>query len=234
MPEDIKYLVLSEVVYQNIRESIIDCKYKSGQRLLLKKIADEMKVSITPVREAFKKLEKDGLIRIVPNNGAIVIVFTLRDVVELYDIRRQLECLAVELLTDTINKKILDELVEICDKSDSYLKKGNLNLYVIYNNEFHQLLVKSAQNQRLIKLYNEISRQLSILARKTANFPGKPKKSVAEHREIIKAMAQKNVELAKRLIQDHIKSTKMDILKEVKRILKKEEIDFNTKINKFI
>jgi len=234
MPKDIKYLGLSEVVYQNIRESIINCRYKSGQRLLLKKISDEMKVSITPVREALKKLEKDGLIKLVPNNGAIVIVLRIRDVIELYDIRRQLECLAVELLAENINKKLLDELDELCDKSDSCLKKGNLNLYVKYNNEFHQLLIKSAQNQRLIKLYNEISGQLSLLASKTANFSGKPEKSVAEHREIIKAIGQKNVELAKRIILGHIKSTKMDILKEVQNILKKKEIDLNTKISEII
>lgn len=62
-----------------------------------------MKVSITPIREALKKLEKDGLIKIVPNNGAIVMTFTLRDVIELFDLREQLECLAAGLLTENIN-----------------------------------------------------------------------------------------------------------------------------------
>ncbi len=87
-----------------------------------------MKVIITPVREALKRLEKDGLVEIIPNNGAIVITFTLRDIIELYDLRRQLECLAVELLAERTNEKLLGELGEICDESDSYLKKENLSL----------------------------------------------------------------------------------------------------------
>lgn len=110
------------------KREAINCKYKSGQRLLLKNIANEMKVSIISVREALKKLEKDGLVEIIPNNGAIVITFTLRDIIELYDLRRQLECLAVELLAERTNEKLLDELGEICDESDSYLKKRNLSL----------------------------------------------------------------------------------------------------------
>ena len=151
-----------------------------------------MKVSIIPVREALKKLEKDGLVEIIPNNGAIVITFTLRDIIELYDLRRQLECLAVELLAERTNEKLLDELGEICDESDSCLKKRNLSLYIKCNNKFHQSLIKYTQNKRLIKFYNEISGQLSILASKTASFSGKPKKSAAEPREIMKAIDQKN------------------------------------------
>lgn len=234
MPEGIKYRALSEVVYQNIRESIINCRYKSGQRLLLKKISDEMEVSITPVREALKKLEKDGLVELAPNNGAMVIDLGLRDIIELYDLRRQLECLAIELLGDNINKKLIEKLGEICDKDEDCLREDNLNLHVKYNNEFHELLIKSAQNKRLVKFYNEISGQLSILAGKTAKIPGWAKKSLTEHIEIVKALDKKNTELAKKIIFNHIQGTKEDILKKAKDVLKNREIDFDIKIEKII
>lgn len=78
------------------------------------------------------------------------------------------------------------------------------------------------------------SGQLSILASKTASFSGKPKKSAAEHREIMKAIDQKKLELAKRIIQDHIKSTKIDSLTEVQNILEKKEINLDIKINEII
>ncbi len=228
------YHALSEVIYQNIRESIINCRYKSGQRLLLKKISDEMGVSITPVRESLKKLEKDGLVKLVPNNGAMVIDLGIRDVIELYDLRRQLECLAIELLADNISKKLIDKLGDICDKDENCLREDNLNLHVEYNNKFHELLIKSAQSKRLVKFYNEISGQLSILAGKTAKIPGQAKKSLTEHIEIVKALDKKNTELAKKIIFNHIQGTKEDILKKVKDVLKKREIDLNIKIDKII
>jgi len=146
-------------------------------------LSNEMKVSITPVREAFKKLDKDGLVKIIPNKGAIVTVLTLKDIVEIYDLRRQLESLAVELIIKKITKNIIDELNEICDKDDDYIIKGNLDLHTKCNNKFHKLLVKFSQSERLNKFYSDISGQLSLVMSKTINFAGESSYWSTDHME---------------------------------------------------
>jgi len=228
------YYTLTETIYQNIKELIINGKYKNGSRLLLNDLSNEMDVSITPTREALKKLEKDGLVKIIPNRGAMVINLTLRDVIEIYDIRKQLESLAIELFIKGKKENILDELDKICDEDDNCLKNGDLNLHIKYNYKFHKLLVKFSENKRLIKFYDELSGQLSMLVGKTINFAGEPEKSADEHRKILEALRQKNMELAKKIIQRHIQNAKKDILNRAKNISKEKKINLNTELDKII
>jgi len=228
------YYTLTETIYQNIKELIINGKYKNGSRLLLNDLSNEMNASITPTREALKKLEKDGLVKIIPNRGAMVINLTLRDVIEIYDIRKQLESLAIELFIKGKKENILDELDKICDEDDNCLKNGDLNLHIEYNYKFHKLLVKSSENKRLIKFYDELSGQLSMLVGKTISFAGEPKKSADEHRKIIEALRQKNMEPAKKIIQSHIQNAKEDILNRAKNISKEKKINLNTELDKII
>lgn len=232
--ERTNYYTLSEIIYRDIKESITNHKYKNGSRLLLKNLSNEMKVSITPVREAFKKLDKDGLVKIIPNKGAIVTVLTLKDIVEIYDLRRQLESLAIELITKRITKNMVNELNEICDKDDDCLIKGNLDLHIEYNNEFHKLLVMFSQNKRLNKFYSELGGQLSLVMSKTINFAGEPKKSAIEHRKIIEALKKGNVEIAKKIIQSHIQNAKEDILSRARNMFKEKKINYNIKIDEII
>ena len=228
------YYTLTETIYQNIKELIINGKYKSGSRLLLNNLSNEMNVSMTPVREALKKLEKDGLVAILPNRGAIVISLTLRDVIEIYDLRKQLELLAVELFIKNKKQNELDELSKICDEDDDHLRNGDFNSHIKCNYKFHMLLIKSGENKRLIKYYNELSGQLSILVGRTISFAGEPKKSADEHRKIVEALRQKNIKLAKKIIQSHIQNAKEDILNKAKIMFKSKKINYDTKIDEVI
>jgi DNA-binding GntR family transcriptional regulator len=228
------YCTLTETIYQNIKELIINGKYKSGSRLLLNNLSSEMNVSITPVREALKKMEKDGLVKIIPNKGAIVISLTFRDVIEIYDLRKQLELLAVELFIKNKKQNELDELSKICDEDDNYLRNGDLNSHIKCNYKFHMLLIKSGENKRLINYYNELNGQLSILVSRTISFAGEPKKSADEHKKIIEALRQENVELAKKIIQNHIQNAKEDILNRSIIMSKSKKINYDTEIDEVI
>jgi len=228
------YRTLTETIYQNIRKSIIKRKYKSGNRLLLNDLSNEMNVSMTPVREALKKLEKDGLVMILPNRGAIVISLTLRDVIEIYDLREHLESLAVELFIENKRENILDKLEKICDEDEDCLRKNDLDLHVECNYKFHILLVKSCGNKRLIKFYDELSGQLSVLVGRTISFAGEPKKSASEHRELIETLKMGNIELSKKIIQNHIQNAKKDILSRAKILFKNNKLNLDIKIDKII
>jgi len=228
MLESNNYYTLSEIVYEKIKDSIVTHRYECGSRLYLKKLSTEMKVSMIPVREALKKLEQEGLIEIIPNKGAIVKTYTIKDLIEIYDLRRQLESLAVEILAKKINQSNLDELRKICDLDEKSLKKGNLEYHNIYNREFHECLINFSQNSRLIKFYNELSGQMYTLVSITTVFAytngDGAKYNAQKHREIIKALEKKDAEHAKKIVQEHIQLSKELALKRIKNVMQKNEI----------
>jgi len=238
MLESNNYYTLSEIVYEKIKDSIINHRYESGCRLYLKNLSEEMNVSMIPVREALKKLEQEGLIDIIPNKGAIVKTYTIEDLIEIYDLRRQLESLAVEILVNKINQGNLDKLKRICEMDEKSLGKDNLEDHNKYNREFHESLINFSQNSRLIKFYNELSGQMYTLVSITtifayANGEG-AKYNTRKHREIIKALEQKDVEKAKKIIQEHIELAKELALKRIKNILEKKEISLDNKIGEIV
>jgi len=236
MLESNNYYTLSEIVYKKIKDSIITHVYKFGSRLYLKNLSAEMNVSMIPVREALRKLEQEGLIEIIPNKGAIVKTYTVKDLIEIYDLRRQLESLAVEILVNKINQSNLDELKKICELDEKSLGKGNLEDHNKYNREFHKCLVNFSQNSRLIKFYNELNGQMYTLVSITTLFAytnGEgAKHNVRKHREIIKAIEQKDAKDAKKIIQEHIKLSKELALKKIKNMMQNNEIVQDSKIDK--
>jgi len=236
MLESNNYYTLSEIVYEKIKDSIITHVYKFGSRLYLKNLSAEMNVSMIPVREALRKLEQEGLIEIIPNRGAIVKTYTIKDLIEIYDLRRQLESLAVEILVNKINQSNLDKLKRICEMDEKSLGKGNLEDHNKYNRKFHESLINFSQNSRLIKFYNELSGQMYTLVSITTilaytNGEG-AKHNIRKHREIIKAIEQKDAEQAKKIIQEHIQLSKELALKRVKNVMQNNEISQDSKIDK--
>lgn len=235
MLESNNYYTLSEIVYGKIKDSIITHVYKFGSRLYLKNLSTEMNVSMIPVREALRKLEQEGLIEIIPNRGAIVKTYTVKDLIEIYDLRRQLESLAVEILVNKINQSDLDKLKVICEMDEKSLGKGNLEDHNKYNREFHKCLVNFSRNSRLIKFYNELSGQMYTLVSITTIFAytnGEgAKHNVRKHREIIEAVEQKDIEHAKKIIQEHIQLSKELAIKKIKNVMRNNEISQDSKID---
>lgn len=218
-----KYYTITETVYQRIKDSILKGKYKNG-RLLLHDLANDMNVSITPIREALKKLEKDGLINIIPNKGAVINQFTFKDVKEIYDIRLQLESMAIELLMKKNNKKILEGLERLVILSEKSVENNDLKLSAECCHKFHKFLVSASDNTRLIKFYNELDGQLSILMDRTAYFSNESKRSSLEHRKIFEAIREDDLNLAKMNIGKHIANAKEDILERSKNIFIKASV----------
>lgn len=209
-----QYQTLTETIYQRIKKSIIQDKYKNN-RLILNNLANELNVSITPVREALKKLEKDGLIVINPNKGAVIKKLTFKDICEIYDIRLILESLAVESIFKNKRKNFLERLDKLLTKSEKVFENNNEEACVEYCCKFHKLLVSGSDNTRLIKFYNMLDGQLSFLIKRKVYFSGESKRSLLEHRKIFEAIKQNNQNLAKRNIKEHIEYAKNGILKKL-------------------
>ena len=139
-------------VFQKLRDDILNGRYQENDELKESAIGDELGVSRTPVREAFRQLELEGLIRIVPNKGAYVTGITTTDVADIYEIRSLLEGLCARWATKRISTEQIDEMEEIILLSEFHLAKGHYEQLTELDNRFHQLLYDACESKILIHL----------------------------------------------------------------------------------
>lgn len=200
------YKPLRDVVFESMREAILKQILKPGERLMEEQLAEDMGVSRTPVREAIKKLEQEGFVVLVQRKGAYVAELSPNDARELYEIRAGLEVLAcglaAERATNTeieeMQKHILQELEQLESESDDFIHTVKVDI------GFHDLIYKASRNQRLIMILNNLTEQVYRIRMTSIMLPGRKKKSLEEHRQIMEAISDRNIELAKRLAQEHI------------------------------
>lgn len=139
-------------VFRKLREAILNGSYQENDELKEAAIAEELGVSRTPVREAFRQLELEGLIRIVPNKGAYVTGISASDVADIYEIRSLLEGLCARWATEKITKEKIEELEEIILLSEFHLSKEHYDQLIELDNRFHLHLYEACESKMLIHL----------------------------------------------------------------------------------
>jgi len=145
---------IRDMIYDSIRQAIFEGELKAGDRLVEKELAEKMKVSRTPIREALRKLEAEGLIRHVPRKGVVVKDFTKEEIIEIYSIRQALEALAITYTIKNITKEEIKKLKDIINKMRELTDKDDtINLFKT-SQEFNDILLGSCKMPRLIKLIN--------------------------------------------------------------------------------
>lgn len=194
-----------------IRQAILKGDFKPGERLKQADLADAMGVSRMPIREAFQKLEAEGLIKLEPHKGAVVKSIHVGDIEEIYALRAELEKMAVyqsiEHLTDE-DMKQLNALVEQMELSE------DVDEFINYNIEFHRLLIKRCTWERLNSF---ISTLWNGLPQQTPHIlHGQKDTSNIEHRSILNAVMNKDKETAANLVSNHISRTGNMLVKSLK------------------
>lgn len=191
-------------VFSKIREDILSGKYKEHEELREVAIGEELGVSRTPVREAFRQLELEGLIQIVPNKGAYVTGITAKDVGDIYMIRSKLEGLCARWATDHITKEQMEELEENVYLADFHAQKGHLDQMAELDNRFHQILYESCDSKQLARLLEDFHEYVLRVRRKTLSNGGRGRISNDEHRQIMEAIKAKDKDMAEALANEHI------------------------------
>ena len=202
------YKPLRDVVFETLRDAIIRQVLKPGERLMEIQLADEMGVSRTPVREAIRKLELEGLVVMVPRKGAYVAGVSMTDIHEVYEVRSALEMLAVTLAAERITDEELDALErQVLRESEEESKKdGSLDNIIYIDSSFHDIIYQAAHNQRLVQFVNILQEQLQRFRAASLARPGRSKTALEEHKKIVEALSERNGELAARLAREHIEN----------------------------
>ena len=215
------YKPLRELVFAAIREAFISGRLKPGERLMEVQLAEEMGVSRTPVREAIRKLELEGLVVMVPRKGAYVAGLTLKDVAEVFEIRGSLEGLAAALAAERITDEEITSLDKILEDISKAGKEEDTKTVIKKDMEFHQVLFSASRNDRLAQMINKLKEQIDRFRTQSFSNPARLKSVLSEHEQIIEAIKQGDAENAERLAKEHIYEVEYNVM----NILRKQ-MDF--------
>jgi len=136
-------------LFETLRDDILKHKIENGTKLTEQSVCDMYKVSRTPVREAFQKLELDGLIEIIPNKGAFVLGLNDQDIEDMYELRKAYEVIAVKFAIDRISAEEMNKLKEIYELMEFYRHKEDAVKFMNLNTEFHQIIYNATGNRML-------------------------------------------------------------------------------------
>ena len=191
-------------VFNKIRDDILSGKYKEGEELREVAIGEELGVSRTPVREAFRQLELEGLIQIVPNKGAYVTGITVKDVKDIYMIRSKLEGLCAYWATFHISEEQMEELEENIYLSKFHAEKGHSEQIAELDNRFHELLYEACHSKMLEHQLRDFHDYVLRVRKKTLSQFKRSTESTLEHEMIFEAIKNKQPQEAERLAKIHI------------------------------
>lgn len=203
---------LTQRIFNLLQNRILNGIYSDGERLCELKLTKELSISRTPVREAIFQLEQEGLVKIIPNKGAVVTGITPEDIKDIYSIRTHVEGLAAKLCTERITAPGIEHLEEIIDLMEFYTNKKDYEKLLSIDTQFHSMIFNSSKSRPLIQILGMLHRYV-IRARK-ASFekPGRAEKALKEHMEIYRAILDKKPELAEKLAVEHVKKAEQNLL----------------------
>ncbi len=191
-------------VFQKLREDILSGKYKEHEELKEVAIGEELGVSRTPVREAFRQLELEGLIQIVPNRGAYVTGITAKDVKDIYMIRSLLEGLCARLATEKITKEQMEEMEENIYLAEFHASKGHMDQMAELDNRFHDILYEACDSKMLEHTLRDYHQYVLRVRQKTLSTNMRGRASNDEHRQIMEAIKAGDADQAEKLANKHM------------------------------
>lgn len=210
------YLPLRDVVFQTLRQAILKGELQPGERLMEIKLAEKLGVSRTPIREAIRKLELEGLVVMVPRKGAAVANITEKDTKDVLEVRRTLEMFAVEVACERITPEELEALKEAAKEFGD--AKGSMDLIRIAETDmrFHERIYEATHNERLLQMLNNLRENMYRYRIEYLKDPNYYDSLVREHQEILNAIESGNKEAARVCMRDHIDNQQLAVIRKIK------------------
>lgn len=211
-----EYLPLRDVVFRTLRQAILKGELKPGERLMEMALAERLGVSRTPIREAMRKLELEGLVVMIPRRGAHVANITEKDLNDVLEVRMALENVAIEKACDRMTEEELARLWEAAEYFEQTTAEGDLVRMAEADMTFHEIIYQASDNRRLIQVLNNLREQIYryrveyLKEEETRNL------LVKEHEEMTAALRERNAERAQALSSQHIENQRKGIMESIR------------------
>ena len=210
-----EYLPLRDVVFQTLRNAILKGELKPGERLMEIQLAQKLGVSRTPVREALRKLELEGLVIMIPRRGAIVADITIQDLNDVLEVRLGLEELAVRFACERITDEEIKALGLAVKEFEKKMSNNELSAQAEADVKFHEIIYGATHNQRLVQIINNIREQMYRYRIEYLKDVESRKTLVKEHYEICDALKRRDAESAVEKMCIHIRNQQEAILRSL-------------------
>ncbi len=195
---------LTAKVYARIRDDIIEGRYQSGDYLVETKLAEEMDVSRTPVREALKQLELEDLVVSIPNRGVMVQGMTGQDIDDIFTIRHLIEGQATFWAAERIDAAGLSRLTEIMELMEMYTRKNDATNLARLDTEFHDVIFQACNSRVLRHILAQLHQNTRQVRRTSLTAPERPGRSLCEHRRVFEAIERHDPAEAKMAMEAHV------------------------------
>ena len=199
-----EYLPLRDVVFNTLRQAILRGELKPGERLMEIQLANKLGVSRTPIREAIRKLELEGLVLMIPRKGAEVAEITEKSLRDVLEVRRALEELAVQLACSKITKEEIRELERVAKEFQQVVNSSDITEIAEVDVCFHDIIYTATDNQKLIQLLNNLREQMYRYRVEYLKRDGVFPQLIAEHEAIIRHIENNEKEKATEVMCRHI------------------------------
>jgi DNA-binding GntR family transcriptional regulator len=196
-----KHLTLREKILETIRDAIIAGARKPGEKVAEPELAERFGISRTPIREAFRQLESEGYLTVIPRKGAVVVSFSEKDVEEFYAIKSILEGYAARRACENLSQRELDKLETINARLLHLADENDFKAFFKVHNDFHDLFIRAAGNEKLYELIMNLVGKFQRLRTASLSLPGRMHISVQEHQKIIEAFRERKADLAEQLVR---------------------------------
>lgn len=201
---------LTSLIFDKIREDILNDKYRAGDKIVEAKLADELGVSRTPVREALKQLELDGLVDNIPNRGVVVKGISNQDIHDIYTIRVAIEGIAARWAVERMEDSVVDDLKEIYDLMEFYTFKDDIDKIFELNTKFHETIYKATKSRYLEQVLKDFQLFIKSTRNKSLQCAGRSSEALAEHKAIVDGFIEKDAEKAYQATVRHIESSRQN------------------------
>lgn len=205
---------LRNKVFKYIKSQIINGRYRPGESLVESKLAEELGVSRTPIREAIRLLELEGLVETIPNKGAIVVGISPKDVEDIYAIRMLVEGLAARWATERMTPLDKKELQKINDLMEFYSQKGDIDEVSELDNKFHQIIFEASGSKILNLTLSNLHQYVQLARFESLKAPNRLDQTMAEHHAVLESFLKGSPEEAEKTLIKHVEKAYLNIKKQ--------------------
>jgi len=220
-----KPLTLRERIVDFIKDSVVSGRLKPGERVPEQEIAENLGISRTPIREAFRQLESEGFITVIPRKGAVVSPITDKDVSEFYAIKSLLEGYAARTACPKLSAKDIKRLESLNAQMARCAEKNDVKGFFKLDNQFHDIFLKACGNEKLCSMVYQLVQQFERFRVTALSVPGRMNDSVGQHRDIIEAFRESNVALVESLVMANAEKSGHMLVEELLKDKPKHDLN---------
>lgn len=210
-----QHQTLRERIVDFLKESIIKGDLKPGERIAEPELAERFGISRTPVREAFRQLESEGFLTVIPRRGATVSPITDKDVREFYAIKGLLEGYAARIACPRFTEKEIKRMEFLNSQMARFADKEDVKNFFKIDNQLHDVFLMACDNYRLYVLVNSLVQQFERLRITALSLTGRMKRSVVQHMDIIEAFKKRDSDLVESLVRSNVEQGGEALVKEI-------------------